>query len=228
MQEQIYYLRASSLSHDEFCNKRSKIEVFLPFSKSGKGSARGPIAMGNRLHGQYSYIGVDFDSNLVLKKLERYLIRGSFQKQIDNIVVRGVFDNLRVITYQGKKYSVLSELKTIIKKKLWSREIKAAIRQLQIYMWLVRDYLKDMNYPLWERGYLEIYSQHTGYLIKRIPVEYDENIEDWIRDVVSRYKGLSRVSTPPLYYCKRCPVQVRNKCSWYSSMRDVYGKERNQ
>ena len=215
-------MRVSSLSHDEFCTKRSKIEVFLPFSK-GKSNPNGPVATGNRMHGQFSYIGVDFDSNLVLKRLEKFLVRRSFQKQLDNIVVRGLFDNLRVITYNGQKYCVLSELKTIIKKKLWFRELKAAIRQLQLYMWLVKDYLDVIGYPLWKRGYLDIYSQRTGNLIKRIPVEYDPNIEEWIRDVVNKYKGLASFQLPPFYYCKRCPIQVKSRCSYYQVRRN--GKE---
>ena len=214
------YLRVSSLSHSEFCDKRSKIETFMGSSHDYKGASnpKGPIAIGNRLHSQYSYMYRDFDSDLVLNRLERYLVRGAFQKQVgEDITVRGSFDNIRVIEngYDGMKYTVPLELKTIDKKYLWNREILAAMRQLQLYMWLVKDLLEETGFPMWKRGYLEIFSQHTGELLRRIPVDYDENIEEWIKEVVNKYKGLTKMVVPHYAYCKRCPVQVRSKCNWY-------------
>lgn len=214
-EEPLIFLRVSSLSHSEYCDKRSKIESFGGSTHYYSNNPKGPIAIGNRLHGQFSYMGMDFNSNLVLSMLEGFLIRRSFQKQIDNIVIRGMFDNLRVLVVDGKKYSVLLELKTITKKFLWNRELKAAIRQLQLYMWILKEILEYLGYPLWKRGYLEIYSQNTGYLLKRVSVEYDDNIEEWIREVVNKFKGLSRMNVPHYAYCKRCPSQVRDKCDWY-------------
>src|SRR3972149_404092 len=140
------FLRVSCLSHSEFCDKRSKIETFMGSSHDYKGAAnlKGVIATGNRLHAQYAYMYRDFDSDLVLNRMERFLIRGAFQKQIgEDITVRGVFDNLRVIQAKGIKYVVPLELKTIMKKTMWSREVNAAIRQLQLYMYIVKDMLDE-------------------------------------------------------------------------------------
>jgi len=210
------YLRVSSLSHAEFCDKRSKIESFNvlnPF-KSDIPTLKS-IVYGNKMHEQYNYMNKGFDTSIILGNLEKYLVRGALQKQIDNIVLRGIFDSIRVITVNGKKYSVLLELKTIQKKYLWSREILSGIKQLQLYMYMLKEILEELGYPLWKRGYLEIYSQHTGYMIRRIPVEYDVNIEEWVREVVRKFKGLSRMNVPHYAYCKRCPEQIRSKCDWY-------------
>ena len=204
-----YFLRVSSLSHIEFCPKRFKIESFTRFNNK---FSSGSIALGNKLHYQYSFPYKDFD------RVRARMLLGEgrvFTKQIDNIQIRGCYDDLKIVRYHDKKYASLIELKTTGKPYMWFREIKAAIRQLQLYMWLMKEELELVGYPLWKRGYVEIFSQADGTLMRRVPVFYDDNIEEWIRNAVNQFKGLAKVSPPPYQYCKLCPVQVKNKCDWY-------------
>lgn len=188
----------------------------------------GAVARGNRLHYLYSYPNKGFDRILLRLKLKNMskVSRGRsvFQKQVDNIMVLGMYDDVRVIRDIGtnKKYSILIEVKTTSKKYMWGREVKAAVKQLQLYMWLLKEKLEGLGFPLWVRSYVEIYSQKTGYLIKSIPVKYDDGIEDWIRYVVECFKGLKKVSPPSIGVCKTCPVNVKSVCSWYSLMREPY------
>lgn len=197
-----------------FARKRSKIEIFgRPYQIEG--TSKGAVYRGNRLHFLYSYPYKSFDRILLLSRLPLKL-----EKQIRDVMVKGVFDDLRVIRniQNNSKFTVLVEVKTTSKKYMWEREIKAAIRQLQLYMWALRDKLKVLGFPLWKRGYVEIYSQKTGRMMRRIPVQYDEQIEDWILNVVECFKGLKKVSTPYLRVCKFCPKNVRGVCDWYRMM----------
>jgi hypothetical protein len=204
--KQVYYFRVSSLSHIMFCAKRAKLEIFnnlakIPYVNNPKNS----IVTGNRLHREYSYYNRSFDRVRVKallgdKVFQKELIYGDYK-----IILRGLYDDLRVITVDGKKYTVLIELKTTTKKYMWSREVNAAIKQLQLYMYLLKERLEVIGYPLWRRG----------YLMRRIVVEYDDNIEEWIKDAVDKFNGLSKVSIPPYRYCKLCPTQVKSNCSWY-------------
>jgi hypothetical protein len=214
----IYFFRVSSLSHSEICSKRSKIEVFTKFNNQ---FVSGTIAYGNKFHFNFSHPLKSFDRaklryTLGMSDYNGNETRKVFKKQIEDVEVRGTPDDFRIYEYQGKKYTSLIEIKTTSLAYMWSLEVKAAIRQLQLYMYLMKDDLEKAGYPLWKRGYLEIYSQHSGKLIRRIPVEYDYEIEDWVREVINKFKGLSKVSPPAYSYCKKCPVQVKQKCDWYS------------
>jgi CRISPR/Cas system-associated exonuclease Cas4 (RecB family) len=213
----LYFFRVSSLSHEEICAKRSKIEVFTRFNNQ---YVSGTIAYGNRFHSDFSFPLKSFDRAKLRYSLGMADFFGRekrkvFTKQVDEVQVRGTPDDFRIYNYQDKRYASLIEIKTTSKPYLWSLEIKAAIRQLQLYMFLLKDELERVGYPLWKRGYLEIYSQQNGKLMRRIPVEYDEHIEDWIKEVIEKFKGLRKVSPPPFIYCKSCPKQVKDKCSWY-------------
>lgn len=231
----ILYLACSKLSHFEYCAKRSKLEIFgkvLAIEGDGKGA----IARGNRLHFLYSLPNKGFDRLLLRFRLRFKTVNGKFRKQIDNIVVIGLYDDLRVlrkINLVGpnmgntvKKFTSLIEVKTTSKGYMWSREVKAAIRQLQLYMWLLKDHLEQLGYPLWKRSYIEIYSQKNGVLLRRIPVEYDYTIENWIRYVVDCFKGLNPVSVPPFKFCKLCPRNVKQVCSWYQMRKEYYDKQK--
>jgi CRISPR/Cas system-associated exonuclease Cas4 (RecB family) len=204
----LYFFRVSSLSHSELCTKRSKIELFSKFTNN---YSTGAVATGNRFHHQYSLPYKDFDR----VRCRAFLGEKVFSKQIDDIQIRGIYDDLKIVRYHDKKYASLIEIKTTAKPYLWTLEIKAAIRQLQLYMWIMKDDLEKIGYPLWKRGYVEIYSQHSGLLIKRIAVEYDYDIEEWVRSIVKQFKGLAKTSPPPYQYCKMCPVQVKKICDWY-------------
>lgn len=212
-----YYLRVSSLSHIEYCPQRSRIECFTNLGRIRNIDPKGAIAAGIKAHWMYNKIYRNFD-RLVLK--ER-VPDGVYEKDLDNITIKGQYDEVRIVNYNGKKYSSIIELKTTGKKYMWSREVKAAIKQLQLYMWIMKEHLEEAGFPLWKRGYLEIFSQKNGDLIRRIPVEYDYAIEDWIRDSVKKFQGLSPVRIPPIAYCKLCPKQVKEVCPWYQVRKKV-------
>lgn len=217
----LYFFSVSKLSHAEICIKRSKLEIFSHYGGSGKSSQY--TVTGDKLHYQYSYSNKGFDRLRVKLHFKGQKLR----KQVSNtnIVVIGVFDDLRVLLYNTLKYTSLIELKTTSKKFMWGYEIAAAVKQLQLYMWLMKDELAKFGFPLWKRSYVEVYSQRTGEMIRRIPVEYDEHIEDWIVDVVEKFKGLRLVRVPDLKICKFCPRTIKVYCSWYQGRRER-GKQR--
>jgi len=171
-----------------------------------------PMAVGNRLHYLFSYPLRSFDRVYLRTKLGN---NRTFEKRVDNIVVRGRYDDLNVIIVDNKKYTVLLEIKTTSKKYIATFEIKAAIRQLQLYMWLMKEDLEKLGFPLWENGYVEIYSQRNGELLRKIPVYCYDNIEDWIRYVVECFEGLRPVKPPDKKICKFCPHRVKAVCPWY-------------
>ena len=173
-----------------------------------------PMAVGNRLHYLFSYPLRSFDRVYLRAKLGN---NRTFQKQVDNIVVRGRYDDLRVITVDGKKYTILLEIKTTSKKYIATFEIRAAMRQLQLYMWLMKEDLEKLGFPLWKSGCLEYYSQRNGELLKRVSVPYCDNIEEWIRYVVDCFRGLRSVRPPDKKICKFCPRRVKAVCPWYKA-----------
>jgi hypothetical protein len=140
------------------------------------------------------------------------------EKELDGYRIRGRLDDLNILLYNGNKYSSLIEVKTTSKKYLWRRELNAAIRQLQLYLWLYKEVLEYLGYPLWKRHYVEEYSQRNGRLIRRVAVEYYDDIEDWIRLAIRKFQGLERMEVPPESYCKICPKNVKVLCDWYIVM----------
>lgn len=212
-----YYFRVSTLSHVEFCPKRAKLETFNKFKCSNQVS--NPIKEGNRLHKQYSYARTNFDREIIRSRLELFKINRAFQKEIGNIIIRGDYDDFRVILYNLEKYVSFVEVKTTSKKYMWHREIKAAVKQLQLYLWMLKDLLESIGYKLWKRHYVEVYSQQTGELLKRIPVEYNGGIEEWIYDVIDQFNGTAKMSVPPRRYCNLCPKVVKEMCSWNKMMK---------
>jgi len=137
------------------------------------------------------------------------------------IRVNGAYDDLRIIKVEGKKYAVLVELKTTSKRYMWSHEVNTAKKQLQLYMFLLKDLLDIVKFPLWKRGYVEIYSQRTGNLIKAYSVEYDEHIEEWIKYTVEQYMGIRPIRIVDLKLCRYCPKYVRKCCNWYSIRKGI-------
>ena len=215
----LFFFRVSTIAHVEICSKRSKIETFnhtlarIPY---GKKSALG---VGKRLHAQYGQFITDFDREVVKGNLATHKVRGAFQKTLElpecTLVVRGDYDDLRVVTYNLKKMISFIEVKTTAKKYMWNLEVQAAIRQLQIYLWMLKELVEDLGYPLWKRHYLEIFSQNSGFLLKRLPVVYDEHIEEWLTRVAYQFLGLAPMSIAPYKYCILCPKQVKEQCSYY-------------
>ena len=214
-----FYLRVSSLCHVEICSKRAKIESFnhklarIPYTKES------PLAKGKRLHAQYGQYNVDFDRDRLRANLEVYKIKGAFQKVLElpecTVVIRGVYDDLRILTTEIGKLASFIEVKTTGKPYMWSLEISAAIRQLQIYLWMLKELCEAIGFPLWKRHYLEIFSQNTGRLLRRISVEYDQEIEQWIEAAVLQFLGLSPMTIAPYQYCKICPQQIKKECCYY-------------
>jgi hypothetical protein len=81
---------------------------------------------------------------------------------------------------------------------------------------MFKEELEGLGYKLWKRSYVEIYSQKTGLLMKRVPVEYDSNIEKWIIQSVQVFSGLAPMNLAPYAYCRLCPIQVKKDCSYFA------------
>lgn len=207
------FFRVSTLSHYCFCAKRCKLEMYQKFSfydQSNYGLKESSISRGNKMHYQYSYPLKSFDRQLFMSQLPEVL-----QAQVDNIVVRGKLDDVRVLfnPESQEKFVSIIEVKTTSKRYMWNVEVQSAVFQLQLYIWLVKKLMKS-SWKLHKRHYIEVYSQHTGRLIKRVPVEEDQNIEDKIRYIVRAFQGLERVQIPHPSTCKLCPRQVKERCDW--------------
>jgi hypothetical protein len=52
-------------------------------------------------------------------------------------------------------------------------------------------------------------------------VEYDDNIEEWIKHVVKTFTGEEPLNIPEnIKYCKKCPQAIKNVCEWYRLMKN--------
>ena len=215
-----YSFRVSELSLFQFCPKRSYITIFnkdsLEYEKYT--SKNKYMVKGTQMHQSYSSWSRSFDRLKVLYDL-KYNVPLPYVRNLDNIQIRGIFDDIRIIrdTRSNEKYVSFIELKTTHRKRLWSNEINSGVFQLQLYLWILRPYLEKLNYKLHTRHYLEIYSQVTNKLLKRIIVTEDKDIEDRIRDIVKVFLKEKAMSYPQKYICKRCPKVIRSKCSYGSS-----------
>ena len=193
-----------------------------------------PRIEGNRLHKQYSYFNRDFDRVRVTQFLQSLFINHAMQLKIDykdfKVILRGIFDVLRILRYKGQKYISFIELKTTAKRILWNKEILCAIKQLQLYIYMITelagDKLAKMGYKIWVRHYVEIFSQKTGYLLRRVTVQADNSIRDWIEDTVKVFMGLKRMTFSNFAYCRLCPIQVRKLCSYYEKRKESKHMER--
>lgn len=228
----ILYLRVSTLSHMEICSKRSKTEAFSKNKGSIPYTNKSALAEGKKLHRQYGYYITDFERERVRRNLELYKIKGAFQKIIVlpdiTIVIRGDYDDLRIIRMivekNIKRLVSFIEVKTTRKKYMWNLEVRAAIRQLQLYLWLLEELVTKIGYSLWKRHYLEIFSQNTGRLLRRIPVQADPDIEKWIIDAVYQFMGLRPMRLAPYKYCIKCPQIVKQDCFYYHLRREENAK----
>ena len=184
------------------------------------------MVYGNKMHYIYSYPYKSFDRQLCRYRLgmranDRF---GNFRKNLDeNIQVRGKYDDLRVLYNPStqEKFVSLVEVKTTSKDRLWIPEQRAAVFQLQLYIWMLREHLEYLGYILWKHHYVEVYSQKTGNMMMRIQVHEDPQIEDRIRHIVKVFQGLERMTIPPREYCKICPRNIKVNCDWYKTMKGV-------
>ncbi len=169
---------------------------------------------GIELHEEYSAPYKTWDRRLLRYQLETEA-GPIFSKQVDDIVIRGVYDDLRVLhnLNTGAKLVSFIELKTT-SRIMMRAEVEAAIFQLQLYVWMMKDHVKP-PWTLHERHYLEIIDQHTNRLIKRIVVYEDKVIEDKIRYIVRAFKGLEKIERTDTRRCYFCPRPIKAKCEWF-------------
>jgi len=152
-------------------------------------------------------------NNLLLKEIRKHYGK-VLQKQIlierIKVILRGKFDNLEINPVLGTVSVV--EGKTTGKGRLTTRELSAALFQLQIYLFILKPILNNLGWELDKYHYLEIYDQNTYTMMKRIEVEEDMETEEMIKEIVKSFLGLSPMMLPPSYICKRCPRQVKSIC----------------
>lgn len=216
--EQLYWFRVSQLAHFAFCWKRARIEIFNspPFDASSTTSV---MAKGTAMHADYSCPYKSFDRRLLRYQLEKKFGK-VFQRQVDNIIIRGIPDDFKILWYvqRGVKYVSLEEVKTTMKKRMWISETDSAVFQLQLYIWLLRPYIEQLGWKVWKRHWVIVYSQRNGKIIRRIPVYEDPNIEDKIKWILRVFQGLEPIKYPPLFVCKSCPRNIKLTCGrWIAS-----------
>lgn len=192
------------------------VEGFQQVLKYSTGKA---IATGNAMHFEYSVPYKSFDRRIIRFQLDQMKRDNAFERQVDNILVRGQFDDLRVLWNPRTKGKTISfvEVKTTGKDRMWFVEEASAIFQLQLYIWVMKPYLEKLGYKLNSRHYLEIYSQKSNRLLKRVMVTDDLTIEDRIRYIVNSWRGLEKVTFPHQSTCKICPC--KKECDWYANSR---------
>jgi len=202
------------LAHFRFCPNRAHIEIFERPDWKKYQDGNKPMKRGIELHEAYSAPYKSWDRRLLRYQLE--IEAGPvFQKQLDNIVIRGVYDDLRVLRDSRTDAKLVSfvELKTT-SRIMMRAEIETAIFQLQLYIWIMRDLIKP-PWVLHARHYLEIIDQRTNRLIKRIVVYEDKVIEDKIRYIVRTFQGLERIESSSKPPCHFCPRPIKERCEWF-------------
>ena len=201
----LFFFRVSQLAHFRFCPKRSHIEIFGHPEWKKYQDGNKPMKRGIELHEEYSAPYKTWDRRLLRYQLETEA-GPIFSKQVDDIVIRGVYDDLRVLHNfnTGAKLVSFIELKTT-SRIMMRAEVEAAIFQLQLYVWIMRDLIKP-PWTLHSRHYLEIIDQHTNRLIRRIMVCEDPDIEEKIQYIVRAFKGLEKIERTDTRRCRFLPA----------------------
>lgn len=168
---------------------------------------------GTELHKEYSEPYKDWDRRLLRYQLS--LLGPTFSKQVDNIIIRGAYDDLKVTVDPVTKEKRVSfiEVKTTAKGYLTAPELASAVFQLQLYVWLLKDHIKA-PWVLDSKHYLEIYSQKDRTLLKRVEVLENITMEETIKEIIQVFKDGTGKRPPPIA-CKWCPGPVKDKCEWY-------------
>jgi hypothetical protein len=179
------------------------------------------MAKGSHMHKQYSEPIKSFDRDLLIYRIEPLKVYYAFQRSLNNNVIRGLPDDWRVLLNPRtqEKFVSIIEIKTTNFDRLWSAEENAAVFQLQLYIWLMKPLLENLGYQLWKRHYLEEYSQKTGRLIKRVAVEENPGMDEFLRYIFNCFIGLDKMSPPQFYVCRRCPKNIREECNWHGMMK---------
>lgn len=114
------------------------------------------------------------------------------QRKTSNIVVKGVFDGVRIIhDYRtGEDKVSLLEFKTALNR-VSDTLVDMASFQLQLYIWIVKPYLEQRGISLHKWHYVEVINRTTGELMERIEVKEDADIEEKIWQLISEKDGIS-------------------------------------
>ena len=216
-----YFFKVSQLAHYSFCPHRCRVELFnlaKPYSNGGNKA----MVTGTEMHKSYNSWAKSFDRMKLLYQL-KYQCKLPYTRRLDNIEVRGIFDDIRVIrdSHTNEKFVSFVELKTTAKKRMWNCEVESAKFQLCLYIWVLSPILSKLGWKLGKHHFLEIYSQQTHKLIRRIVVTEDKSIEDRIRYIIRSFQGIEPIRYPPDYTCKICPKNVKEVCNKYQSSRKV-------
>lgn len=103
------------------------------------------------------------------------------QRKTSNIVVKGVFDGVRIVhDYRtGEDKVSLLEFKTALDH-VSEATVEMASFQLQLYIWIVKPYLEQRGISLHKWHFVEVINRATGKLMERITVREDTGIEEKI------------------------------------------------
>lgn len=108
-------------------------------------------------------------------------------RRTGNIFITGSPDAVRVLkSKDGLKVAVV-EYKTSQSGELSEKREKAAIFQLQLYIWLIKPAIEAMGLELNKRHYVEFIDLHRPIVKRRIPVQEKEDIEVTIWNIVHQY-----------------------------------------
>lgn len=207
-------IRVSDIAQFASCPKRSKLQGLRQVNRDK--SKKEVRVKGTKMHTRYSLPYKSFYRRVLIYKLKEFA--HVFTRQIGKVEMRGIPDDYRVLcVYNGtnqlmKKVVSIVEVKTTNRKRLWTNEIAVAVLQLQLYIWLMKPYFDILDYELHSRHYLEVYSQKTDKLIKRVMVKPLEYPEKKISYIIETWRGLGRMAYPPKWICKRCPKNVKKQC----------------
>ena len=202
-------LRVSDIAQSKNCPKRARLQTIRSIDDNNKTR---PMKYGIELHNSYARNNIfTFRQEVLVYNLESY---GVFERYIGNdIVVRGLPDNYRLLASKDGYTVSIIEVKTTSKQYLYSFEYECAILQVRLYAWLLEPYIKELGYKLHNRMYVEVFSQKDHHLIKRIPVEPNTNtIEQEILDILDVWDGLKPAKYPDYWVCKHCPKAIKEKC----------------
>jgi len=116
-----------------------------------------------------------------------------FSRFTSNILVKGVFDGLRVIhDYRtGEDLISLVEFKTTVDF-VSKTTVEMASFQLQLYIWMIKPYIEKRGLRLNRRHYVEIIRRADGKLLERFWVEEDPDIEEKIWTLVAEHDGIAK------------------------------------
>lgn len=220
-------LSISRLSQFDYCPKRCKIECFKQYEEIPESTGKAMVT-GTHMHSQYTrwmnQTQLGIDREIIINHMIKQMVNEAFQKQLDNILIRGIPDEFKVVYNEkdGQKYFSLIELKTTSKKFFWTCEIRSAALQLQLYIWLVKSYFEEIGYKINYEHYVEVYSQNSGFLLSQIIVHEDPDIEAKIRYIIKAFQGQAPMTIPQKSACKICPKIVKLNCSWREGIENGY------